>query len=296
MMANVENVQQPSLSRTNLALDNVAREFIRLKNLSDKQIAHVRAYSKLHGVSFIEAAVATDVVSRESLLTALSKQYNYPIIQDNEGLGGFSQELVVGHEPFGPAAEVIRSIRTSIVSSSVSRGIRSFAVIAPRGGQGASVLAGNLAVAFAQMAVNTLLVDANLRDPRIGAMFGANPDQEGLSDALLRGSVEDPPVIRDVLPGLSILASGGVPPNPQELLCSGDFMALISGLNRNYGVVIYNSPSAMDYGDAFVIASRIGAAIIAARQNHASFADLKIVADKLRSHQCTIVGSVCNKF
>jgi capsular exopolysaccharide synthesis family protein len=203
---------------------------------------------------------------------------------------------VVGHEPFSVAAEAVRTMRTSLVSAAVAQGTRSFVMIAAREGQGATFLAGNLAVAFAQMSVATLLVDANLRDPRCGAMFGLEPNREGLADTLLHKQLENPPIVHNVLPGLSILPSGGVPPNPQELLCTGDFLTLTANLSRNFGIVIYDSPSAMDFGDAYVIASRVGAAIIVARQNNAKFEDLAYVTEKLRANQCSIVGSIANCF
>lgn len=295
-MSEVLNAQRTPTLDGNHTLDKVAQELVRFAKLSELQIGHIRAYSKARGISFLEAAVDTGAVERETLMTALSRQYNYPIIHDEEGLTGLSQELVVGHEPFGAAAEIVRSIRTSLVSTAVAQGLRSFVVVGPREGQGASVIAGNLAVAFAQMSVNTLLVDANLRDPRIAGMFGVDPNGEGLSDVLLRMQLDGLPIVRDVLPGLSILPSGGIPPNPQELLCGGDFVALTAKFARDYGIVIYDSPSAIDYSDAYVIASRVGSAIIVGRRNRANFNDLKQVSDKLRTHQCTIVGTVSNDF
>jgi capsular exopolysaccharide synthesis family protein len=294
-MANV-NLVQPLLSRDGVSLDNSEQDLIRLAGLTESQIARVQAYGAAHGVSFMEAATVTGVVTREFLMTALSKRYNYPIIQNHSQLTAFSTELVVGHEPFGAAAEAIRTMRTSLVSSAVSQGTRAFVFIGARERQGTTFLAANLAVAFAQMSVSTVLVDANLRDPRCAAMFGLEPNCEGLSDALLHKQLEHPPIVRDVLPGLSILPSGGVPPNPQELLCTVDFMALTVNLSRNYGIVIYDTPSAMDFGDAYVVASRVGSAVIVGRQNHASFEDLKQVCDKLRANQCAIVGTIANAY
>jgi capsular exopolysaccharide synthesis family protein len=295
-MANVDLVQPPLLSRDGFSLDNSEQDLIRLARLTELQIAKAHAYGAAHGVTFLEAAAATGVVTREFLMTALSKRYNYPIIEKDGQLATFSAELVVGHEPFGAAAEAIRTMRTSLVSSAVSQGTRAFVFIGAREGQGTTFLAANLAVAFAQMSVNTLLVDANLRDPRCAAMFGLEPNREGLADALLHKQLEHPPIVRDVLPGLSILPSGGVPPNPQELLCTGDFLALTANLSRNFGIVIYDSPSAMDFGDAYVLASRVGSAIIVGRQNKASFDDLKQVSDKLRANQCAIIGTIANAF
>jgi capsular exopolysaccharide synthesis family protein len=295
-MSDVLNTQQPPEIAGAHALDNAAQDLVRLAKLSDVQINQIYAYGKSQGISFLEAAVATGAVTREYLMTALSRQYNYPIIQDGGVLAGLSRELVVGHEPFGTAAETLRSIRTSIVSSAVAQGLRSFVIVGPRDEQGVSFIAGNLAVAFAQMSVNTLLVDANLRDPRIAGMFGLDPNREGLSDVLLRMQQDNLPIITDVLPGLSVLPSGGVPPNPQELLFGGDFMALTTKFSRDYGIIIYDSPSAMDYSDAYVIASRVGSAIIVGRTNSARFDDLKKVSDKLREHQCTILGAIVNDY
>jgi capsular exopolysaccharide synthesis family protein len=295
-MTNVNLAQRPPLPTGSSTLDNAEQDLVRLAKLTESQIAQAHAYSVAHGVSFLEAAAATGVVTREFLMTALSKRYNYPIIQDDGKFVGFSRELVVGHEPFSAAAEAVRTMRTSLVSAAVSQGTRSFVMIGARERQGTTFVAGNLAIAFAQMSVSTLVVDANLRDPRCAAMFGIEPNHKGLSDALLNKELEDPPIIHNVLPGLSILPSGGVPPNPQELLCTGDFLTLTAHLSRNYGIVIYDSPSAIDFGDAYVIASRVGAAIIVARQNDAKFEDLKQVSEKLRANQCAIVGSIANCF
>jgi capsular exopolysaccharide synthesis family protein len=295
-MSDVQNGKQLPKIEGGLPPDNAAQALARLAKLSDAQISQIRGYGAAQGISFLEAAVATGAVKREFLMTALAKQYNYPIIEGDAGLSRLSNELVMGHEPFGPAAEILRSMRTAIVSSAVTQGIRSFAMVGARPEQGVSFLAGNLAVAFAQMSVNTLLVDANLRDPRIAGMFGADPNGEGLSDILLHMQLEDLPITHDVLPGLSILGSGGVPPNPQELICGADFMALSAKFARDYGIVIYDTPNAMEYSDAYVIGSRVGAGILVGRQNNARFDDLKTVSQKLREYHCTIIGTIANDF
>ena len=112
------------------------------------------------------------------------------------------------------------------------------------------------------MAVPTLLVDANLRDPRIADMFGLSRNAEGLSHALRARNIDEVPITPDVIPGLSILSAGIIPPNPQELLSSGEFLALANNLEKSFGVVIYDTAPAMDFADASVVAARVGAAII----------------------------------
>jgi protein-tyrosine kinase len=275
--------------------EQIEAELIRVAGLSGRQVARAREIQKRQGISFLEAAIATRAISRASLMSALSKQFSYPIIHAEGGSAVFSRELVAGHEPFGPAAEELRSIRSSLVSAAVSKGVRAFAMMGSRPGMGSTYFAGNLAIAFAQMSVATLLVDANLRNPRIAEMFGAERKREGLTETLLHGKIDQPPIINDVLPGLSVLTSGAIPPNPQELLCSEEFVALTANFNRDFGIVIYDTPSALEYADAYVVASRIGAAVIVARKNSAKFKDVAAMTHKLRGMDCNIVGSVFNQ-
>ena len=295
-MSDVEEASKRDIEqiRPNSATDVVEEEIIRVGNLSERQVARARELMQRQGVSFLTAAIAIRAISRESLMLALSKQFSYPIIHSEADSARFSRELVVGHEPFGAAAEALRSIRTSLVSSAVAKGTRSFAIVAPRAGMGSTFFAANLALGFAQMSVATLLVDANLRDPRLAEIFGADRNQDGLSETLRRGAIDTPAIAFDVLPGLSLMTSGAVPPNPQELLCSEGFLSLTTNFARDFGVVIYDTPAAMDFADAYVVASRVGAAVVVARKNKAKFNDISTIADKLRSIQCDIVGSVLN--
>ena len=88
-MTNVNLSQRPALPTGSATLDNAEQDLVRLAKLTESQIAQAQAYSAAHGVSFLEAAAATGVVTREFLMTALSKRYNYPIIQADGKFIGF---------------------------------------------------------------------------------------------------------------------------------------------------------------------------------------------------------------
>jgi hypothetical protein len=94
------------------------------------------------------------------------------------------------------------------------------------------------------MAVPTLLVDSNLRKPRLASLFGVDPKSEGLVEALTHGDAELPPVTLDIVPGLSLLVAGATAPHPQELLSSKEFLTLSQNAQRNYGVVIRHAAGA----------------------------------------------------
>ena len=72
-------------------------------------------------ISFARAATELGYLSRQDLMSEMSRQFSYPILTGHSYGNQFSRELVVGHEPFSPAAEAIRSIRTSIVSSAIAQ-------------------------------------------------------------------------------------------------------------------------------------------------------------------------------
>jgi protein-tyrosine kinase len=160
---------------TRLICDHIRHQLIQMGKLTPAQAGRVQAQARRRDITFAETALAMGMIYREDLMLALSRQYSYPILHGDAESARFSRELVVGHEPFGAAAEVIRSIRSSLAVSVVKEGTRSFLITAPRPGTGSSFFAGNLAVAFAQMSLPTLLVDADLRTPRIAEMFGVLP-------------------------------------------------------------------------------------------------------------------------
>ena len=263
--------------------------------LTARQVKRTLEWQQRKGVDSQLAVQRLGLVGREDMLKALSQRYSYPIFADMPDRFRFSAELVAGHEPFGQAAEAIRSIRSTIAATALANGTRSFAMIAPHPDAGATYLASNLAVTFAQMSIPTLLVDANLRDPRTDSIFGLPPGTPGLSDYLMCRGAMAPPVQTNVLPDLSLLPSGSIPPNPQELLSLPEFLALTDLFHDQFGVVIYDTAPCADYTDAFVVASRVNAAIVVARRHKTAYRDIGNLVKKLESIRCSVVGTVFNQ-
>jgi hypothetical protein len=168
-------------------------------------------------LTFGHAAITLGLVRRESLLLALSKHYNYPVLSFGSTDARISRELVAGYRPFSAAAEAYRSVRSALVAGSLSKGKNAFAVIGARSRVGVTSFAANLALSFAQMAVPTLLVDANMRRPRLTALFGLDGETEGLVEALTVGATDSSSMTVDILPCLSLLVAGATAPHPQEL-------------------------------------------------------------------------------
>lgn len=231
------------------------------------------------GLRFGEAAVTMGVASAEDVLQALSQQFHYPVA--GAGRRGENPDLVTLNEPFSERAEAFRALRSQL-------GLRSFgaasarapgpqgvwAVVSPDSGDGRSYCAANLAVALAQRGDKTLLVDADLRQPRQHSIFGVD-GTGGLSSVLAgRGSAR---AVRPVppLPGLSLVPSGAVPPNPLELLERPLFGLLLQEWAADFDHVVVDTPAARHGADACVIGAQCGAALMVVRRNRARMGALR---------------------
>lgn len=275
--------------------DALLSDLVRRGKLTERQALRAIKWQRRRGVDTREAVEQMKLVDRADMMKALARRYSYPILEDSPNQERFSRELVTGHDPFGPAAEAIRSIRSSVASAALAQGTRSLVIMGPHPGAGATYLACNLAVAFAQMAIPTLLVDANLRRPRVAEVFGL-PGGSGLAELLRRKDSGVPAIHTDVIANLSVLPAGSIPPNPQELLSSPEFLALTDAMHERFGVVLYDTAACSDFSDAYVVGSRVNAAILVARRHKSTYADVTGVARKLESIRCALVGTVFNQF
>jgi chain length determinant protein tyrosine kinase EpsG len=296
MNINTKRPMDADLVSLQASKDPIEQQILAAGNLSEAQVEAIRGFQRRKGLSFGEAAITLGLVRRDSLFLALSKRYNYPVLNFGSDEARFSRELVVGYQPFSKSAEAFRSVRSGIATGFLSQGKNAFAVIAPHSKLGTTYFAANLALSFAQMAVPTLLVDANLRKPRLATLFGVDPKNEGLVEALTNREPGSAPVAIDIVPGLSLLIAGATAPHPQELLSSKEFLNLSQNAQRTYGVVIYDTPPALENADAYVVASRVGSAILMARRHRSKVKDIKTVSQALAGFQCEIAGSVLGRF
>jgi protein-tyrosine kinase len=220
----------------------------RINKLTPEQIEEILKYQKTYSCKFGEAAVALGLAKGEEVLWALSQQFQYPY----QGLApeSVSAELVVATAPFDSTAEFFRDTRTHLLKSVFAhKGQRqlALAVCSPDPGDGKTFFASNLAVAFSQLSGRTLLVDADMRTPRLHEVFQQDAAALGLSSVLsgrAEASIYKP---IESLPDLYLLPVGVVPPNPLELVQGPAFDHLISNLLPRFDYVIVDT-SAAHYG------------------------------------------------
>jgi protein-tyrosine kinase len=263
-------------------------------NLSPDQVERVVAYQREHNVKFGEAAVALGLAKREDVLWALSQQFHYPY--SAEPSETVSAELVVASQPFGESAEVFRDLRSQLITTLFNGEgpRRALAVVSSDTGDGKSYFAANIAVAFSQLGGRTLLVDADMRTPRLHELFGLNNTSSGLS-TILSGRSETN-VIRPVadLTSLYLLPVGVVPPNPTELVQRPAFPLLINELLSKFDYVVVDTPAASHGSDARVIAGACGAAVVVGRKGTSKMDKLQKLIASVQKANAKVVGAIMN--
>jgi protein-tyrosine kinase len=264
-----------------------------LRHLNAEQVERVLAHQRSNSLRFGESAVALGLATREDVLFALSQQFHYPYAPEEQRKA--SPELVALNEPFSPRAESFRALRSQLMMRVFAEGEvhPAVAVISPEGGDGRTYCAANLAVALAQLGGRTLLVDADMRSPRLHELFRLK-NQSGLS-GILSGRA-DKQVIQQV-PGIAslfVLPVGTTPPNPLELVERQAFGLLMRELMSKFDHVVVDTPAASQGADASVIAARCGAALVIARRNVARVSALDELVSSLSGSPARLVGAVMN--
>lgn len=245
------------------------------------------------GLRFGEAAVRLGLVSEDDIAQALAQQFAYPYLR--KGQAGLSPRLVAAYEPFSAQVEALRAVRSQLMLRWFSRGRRALAIAGVAAEDGASLFTANLALVFSQLGEQTLLVDANLRNPRQHEMFGLRPRQ-GLSD-LLAGRGELDVILRvPAFSDLSLMPAGTLPPNPQELLARVGFRKLHAQLAARYDVVLYDLPPFTAGADALAVAGRAGGVLLVACKGRTRIADVSRMAGQMAEAGAERVGSVVVEF
>lgn len=264
--------------------------------LSTDQIEQILGYQKDNGVRFGEAAVALGLANADDVLWALAQQFHYPYA--SEGKNSLNPELVVGASPFTVQAEAFRTIRSHLIMKVYSdEGPRpALAILSPDSGDGKTYFAANLAVAFSQLPGRTLLIDSDMRNPRIHELFNL-PSRSGGLSSILSGRAASK-VIQSVkeLPNLFVLPVGPTPPNPLELLERPALGLLLRELKTKFDRIIVDTP-AMSLGtDGPVIAAKCGAALVVTRQNQSRVPALQELIRTVKMSSAKIVGAIVNEY
>lgn len=266
---------------------------VELGKISQNDVERIVKAQQDKGMRFGDAAIYLGLITEADINQVLSIQFNYPYLQ--AGSGNYSQELVAAYAPFTPQVESLRTLRTQLMKKWFGEGNKALAIVSVNPGEGSSNLTANLAILFSQLGVRTLLIDANLREPRQHELFNLT-EKRGLSDIL--AARNDKSLISNIeaFPNLSILGAGTLAPNPQELLNRATFASFMHQTMESYDIILVDTSPAVDSADAQAIVARCGGALIVSRLDHTKMIDLAAVKAQISVTGAEIVGAVINDF
>jgi capsular exopolysaccharide synthesis family protein len=203
-------------------------------------------------------------------------------------------ELVTFGHPRSLLSEVYRNIRTSILLSFSERPPRTLVVSSPNPMEGKTTTAVNMAIAFSQLGSPVLIIDGDMRKPRIHKVFkGANG--VGLSN-FLSGNTELKSVIKTSnIPNLFYIPAGPIPPNPSELLGSNLFKNMLQFLGKTFGQIIFDSPPVLSFGDSLILSNSVDGVVLVVLSGKTPREALHHSKNALHQVNAKILGVVVNQ-
>lgn len=255
----------------------------------------IRLQDQQPGLRFGDAAIQLGLVTDQDIQKALSSQFVYPYLSAKDS--HISREVVAAYEPFSGFVEQLRVLRSQLLlrwfDGSDER--KALAIVGADSGEGRSFLAANLAVVFSQLGERTLLLDADLRNPRQHQLFKLS-NRAGFSSVLAgRANLSEAIFRIPGLLGLSVMGSGAVPPNPQELLCRPTYARLMAELQNQFDIIIVDTPAGSEYSDAQAISSVVKGAVVVSNKDQTEAGRLQELAQRMRESGTNLVGSLLNK-
>jgi capsular exopolysaccharide synthesis family protein len=191
-------------------------------------------------------------------------------------------------------AEAFREIRTSVMFSSADTGARATLITSTDPSEGKSVVAANLAVSLANAGLRVLLMDADMRKPRVHGLMKVQ-QEPGLSSLLVGRAKASDVVQRSGSANLWVMAAGPSPPNPAELLGSTRFTNLMRSLRDHFDWIVLDSPPVMAVTDPSVVAHLTTGVVFVVGSEQVNRHRALTAVQKLQASKAKILGAVLNR-
>jgi capsular exopolysaccharide synthesis family protein len=196
--------------------------------------------------------------------------------------------------PSSLAAESYRNLRTALQFALGSSRLSSLLVSSATAGEGKTTVSANLAASFAQTGRRLVLVDADMRLPRVHSVFGLTLSP-GLAE-LIRGDVSLEEALRRPCDGrFDVITAGRVPPNPSELLASPDFAVLLARLKAAYDLVLIDSPVLLGVSDSYILGAQTDGMLLIHRPGSVAIRGLEDLRVQLSRAGARLVGIAFNQ-
>ena len=216
-----------------------------------------------------------------------------PSQAQKDEVAALSEQLVTVLDPAAAASEAYRSLRTTLLYAVANTPPAVILITSPGLMDGKSTTCANLAVVLAQAGKETLVIDGDLHRPSLHKIFGV-PNVNGVVN-ILSGEYDLSEMCTEPFPGLKILSTGPIPPNPAELLISGRLAPLIDQARQLFDYVLIDSPPTELVSDPMIIATQADAVMLVLNSEETSKISMNRAVHDLEAVGANVVGTVINK-
>jgi exopolysaccharide transport family protein len=203
-------------------------------------------------------------------------------------------ELITFGHPKSMLSEAYRNIRTSILLSFSERPPKRIAISSPNPAEGKTTTVINTAIALSQTGVQVLLIDADMRKPRIHKIF-REENGAGLSNFLSGNAALDSVIKKSDIPNLYYIPSGPIPPNPSELIGSKLFKNMMESLGERFDHIVLDSPPVLGFADAIILSTSVEGVILVVSGGKTPRETLQRAKEALHQVNAKILGVVINR-
>jgi len=216
-----------------------------------------------------------------------------PAITSNDMPAHVARELVTVHSPKSAASESYRSIRTGILFSSADEAPRTILITSASPSEGKTITVVNLGVAMANAGSRVLILDCDMRRPRIHKIFGLDR-KIGVSSILVGTGNDKDAIVPSSVENLDILPVGPIPPNPSEIIGSKKMDLLLNALKKQYDRVLIDSPPISAVTDAVILAQMADSLLLVVRAGETPRQIIQHALAQVRNVNANILGAILN--
>lgn len=203
------------------------------------------------------------------------------------------RDLYAMRHPSSIIAECARAIRTNLIFMSPEKPLQSMVISSAVPKEGKTTTASNLAATMAQAGARVVLIDGDMRKPRIHTSFSLSNDR-GLSSLIVGEHDIDSTIQKTDLENFHIITSGPIPPNPSELLHTKRFKDLITALEQRYDHIIFDAPPINSVTDPVILAKQVGALTMVIKMGGVSYYEAQRAVGTLLDARVRIYGIILN--
>lgn len=204
------------------------------------------------------------------------------------------ETLIMVTQPRSPIAEAYRQVRTNIQYAGVSHALKKLLITSPNVAEGKTVTSANIAIALAQAGNLVILVDTDMRRPRIHHLFGCT-NTCGMTNLLLGIDQEVTCLQSTMVPNLRLLTSGPIPPNPAELLGSKRMADVADWLAEQADFVIFDSPPVLAVTDSVLLSQLVDATLLVVKGGQTAHQALAVASRRIADVNGYIAGVLLNQ-